>query len=91
MSNSLEAQKAEANGDEIIVPFGDHVYTVPGPLDWPFETLDLLGDGKVSKAVAGLLGDEQLETFRSTKPTVRDAVALMESIAAASGSGELGN
>nr|SBO90566.1 hypothetical protein BN4615_P80 [Nonomuraea gerenzanensis] len=58
-------------------------------MDWPYDTLDLLADGKVSKAVDGLLGD-QVEKFRKTGPKVRDAVALMEAIAGASG-GELGN
>ncbi|MEU7863486.1 hypothetical protein [Nonomuraea sp. NPDC049141] len=91
MTDSLKALAAEATEDTLTVPFGDHTYEVPGPLDWPFETLDHLAEGKVSQAVAGLLGEEQLEMFRRTKPRVRDAVALMEAIAAASGSGELGN
>jgi hypothetical protein len=89
-TDNLTALEAEANGDALTVNFGDHVYTVPGPLDWPFETLDHLADGRVSQAIVGLLGD-QIETFRATAPRVRDAVALMEAIAAASGSGELGN
>ncbi|MFC4117538.1 hypothetical protein [Nonomuraea zeae] len=91
MTNETIALEAEATDAPIEVPFRDHVYTVPTPLDWPWETMDHLAEGRISKAVAELLGDEQLEVFRDTRPRMRDAVALMEAIAAASGSGDLGN
>jgi hypothetical protein len=91
MTNETKGLKAEANDEPIEVLFGEHVFIVPAPLDWPWETMDHLAEGRISKAVAELLGDEQLEVFRSTKPRMRDAVAFMEAVAAASGSGELGN
>jgi hypothetical protein len=91
MTKETNALKAEATDEPIEVTFRDEVYVIPAPLDWPWETMDHLAEGRISKAVAELLGEEQLETFRATRPRMRDAVALMEAIAAASGSGELGN
>ncbi|MFD8527804.1 hypothetical protein ACFV0L_10390 [Streptosporangium canum] len=91
MSNTLKAVEAEATDVELTVEYGGESYQVPSPLDWPFDTLDHLSEGRMAPAIAGLLGEEQFATFKSTKPKVRDAVALMEQIAGASGVGELGN
>jgi hypothetical protein len=64
---------------------------VPGPLDWPFDSITHLSEGNISKAVEGILGDDQLAVFRATKPKVRDGIGLMEAISTATGSGSLGN
>lgn len=91
MSENLTAAEAEATDKPIEVLFRGTTYVVPAPLDWPYDTLDHLSSGRISLAVDGLLGDEQLARFKETKPRLRDAVALMEEISKASGSGELGN
>lgn len=84
--------KAEANGEPVKVEYDGTVYTVPTPLEWPLDTLDELEAGRFTKALKMVLGADQYDAFRTSKPrTLQDAVKLWEAVAAGSGMGSAGN
>ncbi|MEV0823852.1 hypothetical protein [Nonomuraea rubra] len=84
---SKTAQKAEADGRPFPVEHNGVTYTVPTPMDWDADALDLLEAGRVTAALRLILGDDQYEQFRATKPKLRDAAGLMDAIGAAGGTG----
>lgn len=89
---ATKAAVAEATGKPVDAEYDGTVYTVPTPMEWPLDTLDLLGEGKFTAALKLLLGDEQYAAFREAKPRkLSDAVGLMEAISKASGMGSTGN
>jgi hypothetical protein len=76
----------EAQGSApITFDFRGLAITVPASMDWPFEVIEAFEDGKVSAILRGLLGPEQYAAFKATKPTVRDAAALIEALQSAAG------
>ncbi|GAA3473885.1 hypothetical protein [Nonomuraea roseola] len=86
------AAKAEATGESVPVEYDGAVYTVPTPMDWPLDVLDLLEVNKIIGALKLVMGADQYEEFRTSKPrTLSDATKLWESVAAASGFGNAGN
>lgn len=81
------AQAAEANDVPITVTFKDASYVVPAALDLPVEILEASNELEVLRAI---LGAEQYEAFRATKPTLRDLKDLGELVAEAAGFDDLG-
>ncbi|MEU4579978.1 hypothetical protein [Nonomuraea sp. NPDC023979] len=84
---SKSAQKAEGTGKPFPVEYNGVTYTVPTPLDWDADVLELLESGRLTSALRMILGDDQYEEFRATKPKLRHAGELMEAINAAGGTG----
>jgi hypothetical protein len=92
MTAKAKAAAAEANGAPVDVEYDGTVYTVPTPMKWPLEVLDMLEEGKFTRALKAVLGGEQYDAFRAAKArTVEDAMKLWEAISAASGAGSTGN
>ncbi len=76
---------AEALAAPISFPFRDATYTVPATSEWDYETLEAFEDGKIVAVLRTLLGPEQHEAFKATKPKVSDFQELMETLAEALG------
>ncbi|WP_433434503.1 hypothetical protein [Nonomuraea sp. CA-141351] len=84
---SKTAQRAEADGKPFPVEYNGVTYTVPTPMEWDADVLDFIEAGRVTAALRLILGDEQYEQFRETKPKLRQAAELVELIGSAAGTG----
>ncbi|WP_113705512.1 hypothetical protein [Nonomuraea lactucae] len=84
---SKTAQKAEAHGTPLPVEYNGVTYLVPPSMDWDADVLDLLESGRLTSALRMILGAEQYEQFRATKPKLRQAMELMEAIGSTAGTG----
>jgi hypothetical protein len=80
---------AEALDERVPFTFGGVDYLLPATSAWPFEALEAFEDGKVATFLRHVLGDEQMATFRATKPTVADFQELV--VALQKGLGISGN
>ncbi|MFD4608279.1 hypothetical protein ACFWOT_09195 [Streptomyces sp. NPDC058440] len=78
----LEAGQAEATGEAIEVEHNGRTYYVPSPMDFPVDVVFAEND---FEAIRIVLGEEQWQEYRRTKPTIRDFRALNDKINAASG------
>ncbi|MEV0472324.1 hypothetical protein [Streptomyces prunicolor] len=78
----LGAAEAEATGDVIEVEHNGKVYSLPSPLDYPVDVVFADND---FEAVRIVLGEEQWQAYRQTKPTIRDFQVLNEKINKATG------
>lgn len=59
------AQKQEAQGKPIVLPFGGDDYTIPTGEDWDIEVLEAAEAGQIVTATKTLLGPEQWAKFRA--------------------------
>lgn len=88
--DAITAAEAEANGEPHKVVWGGETFLVPRSDEWPLETFDELGQGRVASALAGILGD-QWEAFYSAKPpTLGAAKTLVQGLAEREGFSGLG-
>ncbi|MYX26053.1 hypothetical protein GTY75_05115 [Streptomyces sp. SID8381] len=78
----LAAGEAEARGEVIEVEHNGRTYTVPSPLDYPVDVVFADND---FEAVRIVLGEEQWQEYRKSKPTIRDFQLLNEKINKAAG------
>jgi hypothetical protein len=78
----LAAGDAEARGDVVAVEHGGHTYTLPSPLDYPVDVVFADND---FEAVRLVLGEEQWQEYRKSKPTIRDFQLFHEKINKAAG------
>ncbi len=67
----MEPAEIEANRDtEVKVQYGGNTYIFPASLeDAPGDVIDAIDDQKISHALKSLVGDDQWDTFKTTKPT----------------------
>jgi hypothetical protein len=78
----LVAAEAEARGDVIEVEHGGKVYTLPSPMDYPVDVVFAEND---FEAVRIVLGEEQWQEYRRTRPTIRDFQVFNDKINASTG------
>ncbi|WP_435270928.1 hypothetical protein [Streptomyces sp. 1222.5] len=78
----LVAAEAEATADVISVEHNGRTYALPSPLDYPVDVVFADND---FEAVRIVLGEEQWQAYRSTKPTIRDFQLFNEKINRATG------
>jgi hypothetical protein len=78
----LVAAEAEARGDLIEVEHNGKTYTVPSPMDYPVDVVFAEND---FEAVRIVLGEEQWQEYRKTRPTIRDFQTFNEKINKATG------
>lgn len=78
----LGAAEAEAKGDEVTVEHGGKTYVLPSPLDYPVDVVFADND---FEAVRIVLGEEQWQEYRKSRPTIRDFQELNAKINLASG------
>lgn len=78
----LGAAEAEATDTGVEVEHNGKVYRLPSPLDYPVDVVFAEND---FEAVRIVLGEEQWQEYRRTKPTIRDFQALNEKINKAAG------
>ncbi|ARX87889.1 hypothetical protein SMD44_07371 [Streptomyces alboflavus] len=79
---AADAAKAEALEQPVIFEHRGLTFELPHPLDMPLELLET--DDEV-EAVRLMLGDEQWQAYKATKPRVRDFGALVDAISEAQG------
>lgn len=78
----LAAVEAEATGDVIEVEHNGKTYTLPSPMDYPVDVVFAEND---FEAVRIVLGEEQWQEYRRTRPTIRDFQLFNEKINKATG------
>jgi hypothetical protein len=61
------------------------------PMDWGYDTMDALNDNRLAAAIDGMLGEENARKFKRLKPTLREAVEVLNSISADAGADDAGN
>ena len=87
-----QALQAEAQAaEDVEVEFQDHTWVLPATLDEADgDVLDAIDEMKLSHALRGLMGDEQWDKFKATKPKVKDYGALFDAYANTIGLGSVG-
>lgn len=88
--DAIVAAEAEATGEPHKVVWGGETFLVPRSSDWPLETFDELGQGRVASALAGILGDQWSAFYKAKHPTIGAANALIEGLAQREGFQGLG-
>jgi hypothetical protein len=81
-TTELVAAEAEARGEVTEVEHNGKVYTVPSPMDYPVDVVFAEND---FEAVRIVLGEEQWQAYRASKPTIRDFQTFNEKINKATG------
>lgn len=89
--DAILAAEAEAAGDAHEVVWGGETFLVPRVSDWPVETFDVLGQGEIAAALAGVLGDQWPAFYTARKPTLGAARALLDGLSQREGFQDLGN
>lgn len=88
--DAVVAAESEANGEPHEVTWGGETFSVPRTSDWPLETFDLLGQGEIASALAGVLGEQWEPFYLARKPTMGTAHALLNGIAEREGFQDMG-
>ncbi|MFG3176585.1 hypothetical protein ACGFZC_16175 [[Kitasatospora] papulosa] len=78
----LGAAEAEATGNPVSVEHGGKTYFLPSPLDYPVDVVFAEND---FEAVRLVLGEDQWQEYRKSKPTIRDFQEFNAKVNAASG------
>ena len=84
------AAREEASGDAHKVIWGGETFAIPPSTSWPIETFDVLGQGEVAAALAGVLGDQWEAFYSARKPSLAAAWALLDGIAEKEGHAGVG-
>jgi hypothetical protein len=82
--SALDAVKAEADGS-FDVKFRDVTFEILSIDDWWFDYAHFAERGATLRAIEAALGVTQYEQLRAARPTIAEATALMEQIAAGVG------
>lgn len=61
------------------------------PMDWGYDTMDALNDNRIAAALDGMLGADNAKRFKALKPTLRDAIDVLNSISSDAGADDAGN
>jgi hypothetical protein len=78
----LGAVEAEATGDAIEIEHNGRTYKLPSPMDYPVDVVFAEND---FEAVRIVIGEEQWQEYRKSKPTIRDFQLFNEKISKATG------
>lgn len=82
---SQDAQKAEATSTSVTATWRDRDWSAPAPDAWPWDVLEAVDDEKYTRALRGLLTEEDYAAFKALKPTVTDGGELLEALVKAGG------
>jgi len=63
---------AEALAEKVPFTYNGVDYQLEPTSEWSYEVLEAFEDGRLSSFLRGVLGDEQHEKFKATKPRVKD-------------------
>jgi len=63
---------AEALGEKLPFTYNGEEYLVDPTSEWTYDVLEAYEDGRLVGFLRGVLGDEQHERFKATKPRVRE-------------------
>lgn len=88
--DAILAAEAEAEGEPHKVVWGGETFLVPRMSEWPVETFDLLTQGEITAALAGVLADQWEGFYLARKPTFGAAHALLDGISEREGFEGLG-
>lgn len=88
--DALVAAQDEVEGEPHKVIWGGETFLVPRIKDWPLETYDVLGQGEIASALAGVLDDQWDAFWKAKRPTMGAAMALLNGIAEREGFQGLG-
>lgn len=93
MTDTTDTVQAEATGAETVnIEYGGNTYTVPAAIDdYDGDVVDAMDDQKLSHAIRGILGDDQWERFKASKPKVSAYGEFIEAWTKAIGLDSLGN
>lgn len=83
--DAVVAAQDEAAGEPHKVMWGGETFAVPRSTQWPLETFDLMTQGRMADALAGVLGDQWDAFWKARRPTMGAAEALLDGIAQAEG------
>lgn len=89
--DAIVAAESEAFGDGHKITWGGQTFIVPRSNEWPLETFDILQQGELASALAGVLGDQWDAFWKAKRPTMGAAQALFDGIAQREGFGRMGN
>ncbi|MEU8948780.1 hypothetical protein [Streptomyces sp. NPDC048489] len=81
-ADELAAVEAEATDTRTVVEHNGKSYSIPSAMEFPLEVI--LAENEI-EALAIILGEGQWETYRSTRPTIRDFQEFSEKVNRASG------
>jgi len=93
-SNKAQALRDEATEESTLrtIEWKGVEFTVStNPMDWAYDTMDALADNRIGYALDGMLGPDNAKRFKALKPTLRDAIEVMNLISASVGVDEAGN
>jgi len=76
---------AEVLGDKIPFTFDGVDYLIEPSSEWDYTLAEDLEAGRVVAFLKGILGEDQHEKFKATKPKLNRVNALIEAIQTASG------
>ena len=76
---------AEALGQKIPVSFGGVDYLIDPASEWSYETLEAFEEGRISGFLKSILGEEQHNAFKATKPKIADVNGFVEALQKALG------
>jgi hypothetical protein len=76
---------AEALAEPVAFTYADVDYVVPSTSEWPYAALEAFEDGKLSGFIREILGEEQHDRFKATKPKVSDLSDLIQEMQKALG------
>ncbi len=86
MSNVKKPAAAhEALGEAIPMTFRGEEYDLLPTSEWPYEVLEHFEKGRVVAFLVGVLGEEQHERFKATKPKVADVNEFVRALQRALG------
>lgn len=85
--DAAAAARAETRGAPFRFTWRGSEYEVPNQALWPLAAQAALGEGDLLAALRGILGDEQMDRFAATRPTLSDVTALLDALAKDSGTG----
>lgn len=68
--SAAAAQRAEALGEMIVVPFEGYDYEVPPVNTWDISVIEAQEAGQITRALRAVLGDTQWAAFRERHTTV---------------------
>ena len=88
--DAILAAEAEAAEEAHKVTWGGETFLVPRMSDWPVETFEVLKQGDIAAALAGVLGDQWEAFYGARKPTMGAARALLDGLAEREGFQNMG-
>lgn len=85
MTAKKSAAAAEALGEKVPFSYNGVDYLVDPTSEWSYEALEAYEDGRISGFLKALLGEEQHDAFKATKPRISDVNSFVEALQKAVG------